>query len=70
MKRIADRIKNIPPEKRDRFMWITIGSVVVLMMAVWIIVGNGRRPKVERSLKDLVKEQYEQSRNNLREYKK
>lgn len=70
MKRLADHIQKIPPEKRDKFIWISAGAVVVIMLIVWIIVGNGRRPKAERSLFDLVKQQFNESKNQYKDFQK
>ncbi len=44
MSSIIDRIQSKPPHERDRIIKIIAGALIALMLIVWLIVGNGKKP--------------------------
>lgn len=43
MKRIIQNIRSKPAHLRDRYVWIIAGAVTLLLLATWLIVGNGHK---------------------------
>jgi len=43
MQQIIDNIRNKPHHKRNQIIWATAAVVAVLLIIVWMIVGNSRK---------------------------
>jgi hypothetical protein len=43
MKRIIHHIRSKPAHQRDRYIWIIAAVAIVILIVIWMIVGNGRK---------------------------
>lgn len=41
IKKIVHNIRNKPPEKRDKYIWVITIAVAGLLFMIWMLVGNG-----------------------------
>jgi hypothetical protein len=70
MKRIINHIRNKPPEQKDRFIWISAGVVVAVLLIVWIMVGNSKKSDSDTGFMKSFTEKFNSPNNNLKTQEK
>lgn len=63
MKQIIENIRNKPSHHRDRIVWICAAIAAILLIAVWLIVGNGHKDNKNQSFFQTFNEGVEEGKN-------
>ena len=65
MKKVIHNIRQKPDHHKDKIIWLTAGAVVILLLVIWAIVGNGRKDGKDQSFFQTFNEDMEEGKTIL-----
>ncbi len=63
MKKIIENIRNKPSHHIDRIVWICAAIAAALLLATWLIIGNGHKNNANQSFFQTFNEGVEEGKN-------
>ncbi len=65
MRRVINNIRNKPDHHKDRIIWATAGIALVILLSIWMIVGNGGKTSTEKNFFQSFSEDLEDGKNDI-----
>jgi hypothetical protein len=65
MKKVIHNIRQRPDHHKNQIIWIAAGAVIVLLLVIWAIVGNGRKDGKDQNFFQTFNTDVEAGKNTL-----